>query len=69
MGIESTMTVKRSDAIEMLKQKNCTVYENDCLERLSDMLYEHRESIFENYLVVEDDHEDSEWGERWKSRW
>lgn len=68
MGIESTMTVKRSDAIEMLKQKGCTVYENDCLERLADMLYEHRESIFENYCVVEDAYEGDEW-ERWKSYW
>lgn len=47
MGIESTFNVRRSDAIDMLKQKGCTVYWNDCLERLSDMLYEHRESKFE----------------------
>ena len=68
MGIESTMTVKRADAIEMLKQKGCTVYENDCTERLADMLYEHRESIFENYDVVENDYEGDKW-ERWKTYW
>ena len=68
MGIESTMTVKRADAIEMLKQKGYTVYENDCTERLADMLYEHRESIFENYDVVENDYEGDKW-ERWKTYW
>lgn len=68
MGIEGTYTVKRSDAIDMLKEKGCTVYENDCLERLATMLYEHRESIFENYDVVEDDYEGNVWV-RWKSYW
>ena len=68
MGIESTMTVKRSDAKAMLEQKGCTVYDNDCAERLEDMLYEHRESIFENYCVVEDDYEGDEW-ECWKTHW
>ena len=68
MGIESTFNVRRSDAIDMLKKKGCTVYWNDCLERLSDMLYEHRESIFENYCVMEDDVTDDEWS-RWKYCW
>ena len=68
MGIESTMTVKRADAIAMLEQKGCTVYKDDCTERLADMLYEHRESIFENYDVVENDHNGDEW-ERWKTCW
>ena len=55
MGIESTKIVKRSEAIEMLNPK-CLVYDNDCIERLEYLLYEHRESIFENYIVVEDDY-------------
>ena len=55
MSIETTMTVKRSNAIKMLRDKNLVVYDNDCEERLEDMLYEHRESIFENYCVVPDD--------------
>lgn len=54
MGIESTKIVKRSEAIEMLNPK-CMVYDNDCLERLEYLLYEHVESIFE-YIVVEDDY-------------
>ena len=68
MGIESTMTVKRIDALEMLKAKRCTVYENDCLERLSDLLYEHRESEYENYIVVENNYKGRE-NERWKFYW
>jgi len=56
MGIESTITVKRSDAIETLKQsKRCLVYENDSLERLADMLYKYSGSVFHNYNVLEDD--------------
>ena len=67
MGIESTYIIKRSDAIQMLKEKNCTVYQNDCVERLADMLYDNRESIFENYRVIEDDYEDDRtlWEECW----
>jgi len=68
MGIESTMTVKRSDAIAMLEQKRVEVFKNDCQERLAALLYEHRESIFENYNVVEDDFVGDEW-ERWKLYW
>ncbi len=68
MGIESTMTVKRSDAIAMLEQKRVEVFKNDFQERLEALLYEHRESIFENYNVVEDDFVGDEW-ERWKSYW
>ena len=56
MSIESTCLVKRSTAVSMLSELRITVYPNDCLERLADMLYEHRMSIFENYQVVEDDY-------------
>ncbi len=56
MGIESTKIVKKSDAVSMLKEKYVTVYDNDCIERLSDLLYEHSGNIFENYQVVDDDY-------------
>jgi hypothetical protein len=61
MGIESTKIVKRSEAIEMLNPK-CMVYDNDCIERLEYLLYEHSESIFEyiNYIVVEDDYKEDD---------
>lgn len=68
MSIESTYTVRRSNAIEMLREKGCIVYDNDCNERLSDMLYSNRESIFENYHIVEDSFEEDKW-ERMKSYW
>ncbi len=56
MGIESTKIVKKSDAIDMLSHRNVTVYSNDCNERLSDLLYDNSENIFENYQVVDDDY-------------
>lgn len=68
MSIESTMTVRRSDAISMLESKGQQVHEKDCCERLSDMLYECRETIFENYWVVEDDYEGDEF-EKYKEWW
>lgn len=68
MGIESTKIVKRSDAIDMLKHRSVEVFEDDCNDRLSLMLYENRESIFENYQVVDNDYKLCEY-ERFKVYW
>lgn len=70
MSIERTMTVKRKDAIEMLTQKGCFLYVDDCNSRLGDLLYEYKESdhVFENYNVVDDDFEDDEY-DNWKTNW
>lgn len=54
MSIESTYTVKKSDALDMLRNKGVHVYDDDCNDRLADLLYENRESIFENYCVIND---------------
>lgn len=54
MGIESTYTVKKSDALIILSSKFITVFSDDSNRRLAELLYENRESIFENYLVVDD---------------
>lgn len=61
MGIESTQTVKRSDAEKMLAYKGVITYKYESLDRLADLLYENRETIFENYCVVEDYIKGDEW--------
>ncbi len=68
MSIESTQNVKRSDAIGMLGEKGIRVYSDDSLDRLADLMYEHKESIFENYCVFEDDYKLDEWS-TWKINW
>ncbi len=68
MGIESTQTVKKSDALIMLSSKGIRVFSDDSNSRLEELLYENRESIFENYSVVEDDYKGDKY-ERWKSSW
>jgi len=72
MGIESTRDVKRTDALSMLRQKGLKVYDNDCNERLEDMLYENRESIFENYNVVDNNYTNDSIEQGWanfKTSW
>lgn len=56
MGIEATFTVQKDDALLMLQSRGVIVYANDCNERLASLLYENRESIIENYEVVNDDY-------------
>ena len=68
MGIESTQTVKKSDARVMLMEKGVRTYSDESNERLADLLYEHRESIFENYCVVDDDYKCDEY-ECFKECW
>lgn len=73
MSIESTYDVSRKDAIFMLERKGVTVFEDDCTQRLELLLYENRESIYENYWVHEFDEEtvpkDNNSSFRWKSYW
>lgn len=52
MSIETTHKVYRQDAINMLKQKRITVFDDDCNDRLAYLLYENRDSKSENYDVV-----------------
>lgn len=55
MGIESTKTLTRYEAICRLAYKGIDVpcyYTN---ETISDLLYDNRDSIFENYEVVNDE--------------
>ncbi len=55
MSIESTYYVRKSNALKILNDKRILVFDNDCNERLSVMLYDIRDSIYENYIVVNDD--------------
>jgi len=55
MSIESTQFIKRQDALHSLKRRGFTVFDDDCNDRIAFMLYENRESIFENYEVINDD--------------
>lgn len=57
MSIESTKNVKRKDAIAFLRNKGIIVYDDDCTDRLADMMYEHRDTIFENYAVFSEEEE------------
>lgn len=66
MSIESTYTISRSDAIEMLKRKNVTVFNDDSNDRLGHELYNVRESEFENYEVVDFDKESAPQGDNWR---
>jgi hypothetical protein len=68
MGIESTQTVKKSDALIMLSSKGVKVFSDDSNNRLAELLYENRESIFNNYSVVDDDYEAEKY-ERLTSSW
>ena len=61
MGIESTKTVRRSEAIrriaqaiseKFIKESGIKYMEN---EKLSDLMYEYRDTEFENYRVVNDE--------------
>lgn len=61
MSIESTITVEKTEALIILTEKGIKVYKDDSLDRLSDLLYENRDTIFENYLVVPDDYKESCW--------
>ena len=69
MSIESTMTVLKSNAIDMLKCKNIEVFDDDCNDRLALLLYENRESIFENYSVEDDDYKPDVWKKNMKTGW
>lgn len=52
MGIESTKVIKRSDAMEALQKIGVLPgIDNKSLESL---LYKHRVSIFDNFIVVND---------------
>ncbi len=72
MSIETTYRIFRSNAIKMLEEKNVQVFESDSNERIALELYENRNSIYENYEVVDFD-EDNEPGNdksnHWKSSW
>lgn len=55
MGIESTKTLTRHEAISRLSLKGIDIpcyYTN---ETIADLLYDNRDSIFENYCVVDDE--------------
>jgi hypothetical protein len=65
MGIESTYRVSRKDAIAMLQQKRIEVFESDSNERLSHELYRAKESCFENYEVVDFEHEQEPENDKW----
>lgn len=68
MGIESTYYIKQSDAIKMLEDKRIVVHK-DLNAFLADLLYENRESIFEKYVVVDDDFQASDPYASWKKSW
>lgn len=72
MGIESTYRISRKDAISMLEQKRIDVFESDSNERIAHEIYNVKESIFENYEVVDFDQEnepdDDSW-HLWKFCW
>jgi hypothetical protein len=68
MSIETTYTVRRQDAMDMLFLKDVPVYPNDSNYRLEQELYKHKDSIFENYKVVNNDYE-FEKDEPRKSTW
>ncbi len=74
MSIETTHKVHFLTAIEMLRNKNVTVFIDDCFNRLSHLLYENRESEFENYEVVNYTMEEEKCNEKyphpyWKFGW
>jgi hypothetical protein len=66
MSIESTFTVKRSNAIKMLLEK--IGGDRVTNENLAELLYEYRDSVFENYIVVDDDFKEDEY-DHMKSSW
>lgn len=68
MSIERTFTVKRSDAIDMLKYKKISFFEDDSNSRLANLLYLNRESETENYDVVDDVYVGKGY-EHWKLTW
>lgn len=68
MGIETTKTIKRANATNMLAEKGVRVHPTENLELFEDLLYDNRESIFENYKVVEDDYALDK-NERFKEYW
>ena len=58
MGIESTHRISRSNAIWNLRLRRVEVFDCDSNERLGYELYKIRDSIFENYEVVDFEEED-----------
>lgn len=60
MGIETTKTVRRSNAIKMLQEKDKdfskSILNISGNEILSKYLYTYSSNIFENYIVVNDDY-------------
>jgi len=68
MGIESTKTVRRSSATYMLGLKGVVLYGHESNEKLAELLYRERESIFENYDVVDDAYEGDE-SDNFKAGW
>ena len=65
MSIETTYNINRWVAIENLRDKLITVFENDCNERIEYLLYKHRDSEFENYSVVDWTQETEPEGQEW----
>lgn len=65
MGIETTYHIFRGDAINMIKNKNIAVFENDCNARLEHIIYKYRHTIFENYIVVDWTMDDEPSGQEW----
>lgn len=61
MSIKSTYIVRRSNAIDMLKERRITIFEDDCMERIEHELNEaidlETNEKFENYCVVFDDYQ------------
>jgi len=52
----------------MLRSKDVLVFDDECNQRLALLLYENKESDFENYNVVSD-YTLREQSELWKSWW
>jgi hypothetical protein len=65
MSIETTHRISRNDAIITLTRKGIEVFESDSNERISHELYKERDSIFENYEVVDFDKENEPENNKW----
>jgi len=63
MSIKATHRINRKTALYKLKRDRITVYENDCNERLADLL-EEKECV--NYEVVDFEKEDEPLDDTWK---
>ena len=63
MGVKSTKDVKKTEAFEYLSDRGITVYDNDCTERLQDMLNTYADSEYCNHQVWEEWEEDEYKGE------